>query len=173
MSNKIVDPCKTHDYPTFSAAVPISNVVDKTNRNNTHHLNNANKKQNEQYRHNDKDIFIKNIGEQNDDHQDLITRVVGGGIYRNYNKHNVDDSSKLAIDSTHERYNKILSTAMPATENPVNFKDEAERRGLGKSSKSSNNPYFDLRSSTPRELQRHSHSPTEHADRKSVVRERV
>ena len=42
-----------------------------------------------------------------------------------------------------------------------NSKDEINRKGLGSSSKSSTNPYNDLRSTRSRELQRHSHSPSD------------
>ena len=171
ISNNLVDPSKTHNHPTFSAAVPISSVVDKTSRNNHHHIFNANKKQNDKYKQNDTEMLINSIRGRNDDHQDLVTTMIGGGIYHNYNSNNIDDlngrnssmidPSKNGIDSTRERYNKILSTAMPATENHGNSKDDIGRKGMGNGSKSSNNNYFDLRSSTPRDLQRHSHSPSD------------
>merc|ERR1719367_597580 len=61
---------------------------------------------------------------------------------------------------TRGRYNKILSTAMPVTDTSRNSKDDVTRKGLN-SSKSSSNPYNDLRSTRSRELQRHSHSPSD------------
>ena len=120
---------------------------------------------------NDTGILIDNIRKRNDDHQDLVTTMIGGGVYHNYNSKNIDDlnghnaslidPSTISADATRERYNKILSTAMPATESNRNSKDEINRKGLGSSSKSSTNPYNDLRSTRSRELQRHSHSPSD------------
>ena len=117
-------------------------------------------------------MLIDNIRKKNDDLQDLVTTMVGGGTYYNYNSKNVDDlngrnssiidpSALSAVDATRERYNKILSTAMPATETPRNSKDDVGRKVQVNNSKTTNTPYFDLRSTRSRELQRHSHSPSD------------
>ena len=52
---------------------------------------------------------------------------------------------------------------MPATETPRNSKDDIGRKVMAaNNSKNSNQlPYFDLRSTRSRELQRHSHSPSD------------
>merc|ERR1711994_596863 len=49
---------------------------------------------------------------------------------------------------------------MPVTDTSRNSKDDVTRKGLN-NSKSSSNPYNDLRSTRSRELQRHSHSPSD------------
>ena len=167
LSHKLVSSNKTHNHPTFSANVPISNLSTKRNHGN------ASKKQKDKLypANNDTGILIDNIRKRSDDHQDLVTTMIGGGVYHNYNSKNIDelnghnssliDPSTISADATRERYNKILSTAMPATESNRNSKDDVTRKGIGNSSKSSTNPYNDIRSTRSRELQRHSHSPSD------------
>ena len=168
INNKNFSDEKMHNYPTFSATVPISNLVSK-NGSNRNESSSANKKQNDKYIQNNTERLIESIRKRNDDHQDLVTTMVGGGTYHNHKGKKIDDMSgrnlsKIGVDATHrERYNKILSTAMPAnTETPRNSKDDIGKKGQANSSKNSNNLYFDTRSaSRSRDLQRHSHSPSD------------
>ena len=77
------------------------------------------------------------------------------------NKSMMGTANQVGASSTRERYNKILSTAMPATDNPRNSKDDFGKKGLGNSTKSTTNPYLENRSSRSREAQRHSRSPSD------------
>ena len=170
LSHKLVSSGKTHHHPIFSANVPISNLA--TNPSGKRNHGNANKRQKDKlYQpNNDTEILIDNIRKRNDDHQDLVTTMIGGGVYHNYSSKNIDDLNRqnssiidpttISADATRERYNKILSTAMPATESPRHSKDDVTRKGVN-GTKSSTNPYNDLRSTRSRELQRHSQSPSD------------
>ena len=167
---------KSHTtHTTFSAAVPMFNsLMADQSRSPTKEQNRSFDIINHQKRER---AFKRGDGDTRDDH-DLITTMIGGGNYHNYNRHNLDDiliskSSRTTGDvgkSTRERYNKILSTAMPATEYLDKSKDDsnAQRKGSSNSKSSNNNNnnnhYLDIRSSsTPRtqSLQRHSHSPSD------------
>ena len=170
LSSKLLKPNKTYQHPIFSATVPISNLLDKTNENSSTNNSNASKKQKDNYKSYATGMIMHNIRKRSDDHQDLVTTMIGGGVYNNFSNRHMDSGNgknnsmmgtSNQMGASRERYNKILSTAMPATDNPRNSKDDFGKKGLGNSTKSTTNPYLESRSSRSREAQRHSRSPSD------------
>merc|ERR1712141_518723 len=114
------------------------------NENSSTNNSNASKKQKDNYKSYATGMIMHNIWKRSDDHQDLVTTMIGVGVYNNFSNRHMDGgsgknksmmgtSNQVGASSTRERYNKILSTAMPATDNPRNSKDDFGKKGLGNS----------------------------------------